>query len=95
MQPKQDIFDYKIKIFMNDYNAKKNKAMKYYRIAESIKDLDERDSLFDKAEKWIAKAEDVLKKIEEVKLSKKIVLQKKNELNNNNLLETNKQENIL
>lgn len=95
MNQKQDIFDYKIKVFTNDYIAKKNKAMKFYRIAESVEDLDERNSLFDKAEKWIAKAEEVLQKIEEIKISKKLVLQKKSELNNENLLETNKQEKIL
>lgn len=40
------------------------------------------------------KAEDVLKKIEETKLSKKLVIQKRNELNNNQL-STNQGENIL
>lgn len=53
-----------------------------------------KDTLQDKSEKWMLKAEEVLRKIEETKLSKKMVLQKRDDLNNNQL-KTNQGENIL
>lgn len=89
-----DIFDHKIKVFTNDYNYKKNQALKFYRLSECATDLDAKNTLQDKAEKWINKAEAVLQKIEEIKLSQKLVLQKRNSLNKNEL-ETIKPKSIL
>lgn len=94
MQNNQNIFDVKIKVFTDDYNFKRNKALRYYRLAELSDDEDGKNTLLDKSEKWMHKAEEVLKKIEETKLSKKLVIQKKDELNNNQL-QTNQGENIL
>ena len=88
------IFDLKIKTLFSDYKFKKNKALRSYHLSEAIADPVAKSSLQDKAEKWIAKAEMILQKIEETKLSKKLVLQKKAELNNNQL-ETNQGQNIL
>jgi hypothetical protein len=89
-----DIFDYKIKVFTNDYNYKKNQALKFYRLSENATDTDAKNTLQDKAEKWINKAELVLQKIEEIKLSQKLVLQKRSSLNKNEL-ETIKPKSIL
>jgi hypothetical protein len=80
-----DIFDRKIKVFTEDYNYKKNQALKFYRLSENTTDPDAKNTLQDKAEKWINKAELVLQKIEEIKLSQKLVLQKRNSLNKNEL----------
>ena len=80
-----DIFDVKIRVFTNDYNYKKNQALKFYRLSEKATDPDAKNTLQDKAEKWINKAELVLQKIEEIKLSQKLVLQKRNSLMKNEL----------
>lgn len=93
-QNSRTIFDVKIKVFTDDYNFKRNKALRYYRLAEACNDEDGKNTLLDKSEKWMLKAEEVLKKIEETKLSKKLVLQKRDDLNNNQL-KTNQGENIL
>lgn len=89
-----DIFDVKIRVFTNDYNYKKNQALKFYRLSEKTTDPDTKNTLQDKAEKWINKAEAVLQKIEEIKLSQKLVLQKRNSLMKNEL-ETIKPKSIL
>ena len=89
-----DIFDVKIRVFTNDYNYKKNQALKFYRLSEKATDPDAKNTLQDKAEKWINKAELVLQKIEEIKLSQKLVLQKRNSLMKNEL-ETIKPKSIL
>jgi len=94
MKTERNIFDVKIKVFTDDYNYKRNKALRFYRLAEACNDIDGKNTLLDKSEKWMLKAEDVLKKIEETKLSKKLVLQKRDDLNNNQL-KTNQGENIL
>lgn len=94
MKNERNIFDVKIKVFTDDYNFKRNKALRFYRLAEACNDEDGKNSLLDKSEKWMHKAEEVLQKIEETKLSKKLVLQKKDELNNNQL-KPNQGENIL
>lgn len=94
MQNNRNIFDVKIKVFTDDYNFKRNKALRFYRLAEACTDDDGKNTLLDKSEKWMLKAEEVLQKIEETKLSKKLVLQKKDELNNNQL-KSNQGEDIL
>lgn len=94
MEPQRSIFDIKMKVFTDDYNFKRNKALRFFRLSEACTDPDGKSSMLDKSEKWMLKAEEVLKKIEQTKLSKKLVLQKKNELNKNTL-ETNQPQNIL
>lgn len=94
MENKKTIFDVKMKVFTDDYNFKRNKALRFFRLSEACTDPDGKSSLLDKSEKWMLKAQEVLNKIEETKLSKKMVLQKRDELNKNQL-ETNKPENIL
>lgn len=89
-----DIFDAKIRVLANDYNSKKNQALKFYRLSEKVTDLDAKNTLRDKAEKWINKAEAVLQQIEQMKLSQKLVLQKRNSLMNDEL-EVKPQKSIL
>lgn len=74
------IYDHKIKVFTKDYFYKKNQVLKYLRIVEATEDSQGKNTLMDKAEKWMRKAEAVLEKITEIKSMKDAVQNKVDEL---------------
>lgn len=51
MKTERNIFDVKIKVFTDDYNYKRNKALRFYRLAEACNDIDGKNTLLDKSEK--------------------------------------------
>lgn len=90
-----NIFNLKIKQLVDDYNMKKKKAFMFYEKSEIEKDPKGKSTLLDKSEKWMNKAELVLKKIEEIKQTEDIIAQKRAELNKNQLETNNQGKNIL
>ncbi len=75
------MFNQLLKQHTDDYNMKKAKAFKYYRIAKATKDPKAFKTLQAKAEKWIQKAELCLDAITKLKTDKKAVEDKIQELN--------------
>lgn len=75
-----DKYERKIQVFTKDYFYKKKQVLKYLRIAEITEDSQGKNTLMDKAEKWMRKAEAVLEKITQIKQMRDTVQNKIDEL---------------